>query len=44
MEKVNDATIEEEYINGSRFKKNTLRRENYYAVKKTEDIKNNRLF
>lgn len=33
------ATIEEEYINGSRFKKNTLRRENYYAVKKTEDIK-----
>ncbi|BBF13090.1 putative TonB-dependent receptor [Haemophilus influenzae] len=33
------ATIEEEYINGSRFEKNTLRRENYYAVKKTEDIK-----
>lgn len=33
------ATIEEEYINGSRFEKNTLRRKNYYAVKKTEDIK-----
>lgn len=33
------ATIEEEYINGSRFEKNVLRRENYYAVKKTEDIK-----
>ncbi|KAI98368.1 TonB-dependent receptor [Haemophilus influenzae] len=33
------ATIEEEYINGSRFEKNALRRENYYAVKKTEDIK-----
>lgn len=33
------ATIEEEYINGSRFEKNALRRKNYYAVKKTEDIK-----
>ncbi|HHV6620187.1 TPA: TonB-dependent receptor domain-containing protein, partial [Haemophilus influenzae] len=33
------ATIEEEYINGSHFEKNALRRENYYAVKKTEDIK-----
>lgn len=33
------ATIEEEYINGSRFEKKALRRENYYAVKKTEDIK-----
>lgn len=33
------ATIEEEYINGSSFEKNTLRRKNYYAVKKTEDIK-----
>lgn len=33
------ATIEEEYINGSSFEKNALRRKNYYAVKKTEDIK-----
>lgn len=33
------ATIEEEYINGSRFEKNALHRKNYYAVKKTEDIK-----
>ncbi|KAL1003367.1 TonB-dependent receptor [Haemophilus influenzae] len=33
------ATIEEEYINGSRFEKNTLYRKNYYAVKKTEEIK-----
>lgn len=33
------ATIEEEYINGSSFEKNAVRRKNYYAVKKTEDIK-----
>lgn len=33
------ATIEEEYINGSRFERNALHRKNYYAVKKTEDIK-----
>ncbi len=33
------ATIEEEYINGSSFEKNALHRKNYYAVKKTEDIK-----
>ncbi|HHF4370875.1 TonB-dependent receptor domain-containing protein [Haemophilus influenzae] len=33
------ATIEEEYINGSRFEKNALHRKNYYAVKKTEEIK-----
>lgn len=33
------ATIEEEYINGSHFEKNTTRDRTYYAVKKTEDIK-----
>lgn len=33
------ATIEEEYINGSHFEKNTVRNRTYYAVKKTEDIK-----
>lgn len=33
------ATIEEEYINGSRFELNTARGRNYYAVKKTEEIK-----
>ncbi|HHF3493459.1 TPA: TonB-dependent receptor [Haemophilus influenzae] len=33
------ATIEEEYINGSHFEKNTARNRTYYAVKKTEDIK-----
>lgn len=33
------ATIEEEYINGSSFEKKALRRKNYYAVKKTEEIK-----
>lgn len=33
------ATIEEEYINGSHFEQNTARDRNYYAVKKTEDIK-----
>lgn len=33
------ATIEEEYINGSHFEKNTVRNRTYYAVKKTEEIK-----
>lgn len=33
------ATIEEEYINGSHFEKNTSGSRTYYAVKKTEDIK-----
>lgn len=33
------ATIEEEYINGSHFEKNTARNRTYYAVKKTEEIK-----
>ncbi|HHF3498563.1 TPA: TonB-dependent receptor [Haemophilus influenzae] len=33
------ATIEEEYINGSRYKKNVLGERTYYAVKKTEEIK-----
>ncbi|HHF6204418.1 TPA: TonB-dependent receptor [Haemophilus influenzae] len=33
------ATIEEEYINGSHFEQNTARDRNYYAVKKTEEIK-----
>lgn len=38
------ATIEEEYINGSRFEKNASHRKNYYAVKKRKILKNNRLF
>ncbi|HHF3433705.1 TPA: TonB-dependent receptor [Haemophilus influenzae] len=33
------ATIEEEYINGSHFEQKTVRDRNYYAVKKTEEIK-----
>ncbi|TWU86254.1 TonB-dependent receptor domain-containing protein [Haemophilus influenzae] len=33
------ATIEEEYINGSHFEKNTSGERTYYAVKKTEEIK-----
>ncbi|BCB16564.1 TPA: TonB-dependent receptor [Haemophilus influenzae] len=33
------ATIEEEYINGSRYEKNVLGERTYYAVKKTEEIK-----
>lgn len=33
------ATIEEEYINGSHFELKTTKGRNYYAVKKTEDIK-----
>lgn len=33
------ATIEEEYINGSHYEKNTASDRTYYAVKKTEDIK-----
>lgn len=33
------ATIEEEYINGSHFEKNTSGSRTYYAVKKTEEIK-----
>ncbi|HHF3765311.1 TPA: TonB-dependent receptor [Haemophilus influenzae] len=33
------ATIEEEYINGSHFEKNTSSQRTYYAVKKTEEIK-----
>ncbi|XNK14032.1 TonB-dependent receptor [Haemophilus influenzae] len=33
------ATIEEEYINGSRYEKYTLGQRTYYAVKKTEEIK-----
>lgn len=33
------ATIEEEYINGSHFEKNTRGNRNYYAIKKTEEIK-----
>lgn len=33
------ATIEEEYINGSRFELKTTKGRNYYAVKKTEEIK-----
>ncbi|HHF3681839.1 TPA: TonB-dependent receptor [Haemophilus influenzae] len=33
------ATIEEEYINGSRDEKNVLGERTYYAVKKTEEIK-----
>lgn len=33
------ATIEEEYINGSHFELKTTKDRNYYAVKKTEDIK-----
>lgn len=33
------ATIEEEYINGSRYEKNTSGQRTYYAVKKTEEIK-----
>ncbi|HHF3528002.1 TPA: TonB-dependent receptor [Haemophilus influenzae] len=33
------ATIEEEYINGSRYKKYTAGERTYYAVKKTEEIK-----
>lgn len=38
------ATIEEEYINGSHFEKNTVRNRTYYAVKKRKILKNNRLF
>lgn len=33
------ATIEEEYINGSRYENYTVGERTYYAVKKTEDIK-----
>lgn len=33
------ATIEEEYINGSRYEKYALGERTYYAVKKTEEIK-----
>lgn len=33
------ATIEEEYINGSRYEKNTRGDRIYYAIKKTEEIK-----
>lgn len=33
------ATIEEEYINGSRYEQYTLGQRTYYAVKKTEEIK-----
>lgn len=33
------ATIEEEYINGSHFEQNTRGNRNYYAIKKTEEIK-----
>ncbi|HHF7034267.1 TPA: TonB-dependent receptor [Haemophilus influenzae] len=33
------ATIEEEYINGSRYEKYTVGERTYYAVKKTEEIK-----
>lgn len=33
------ATIEEEYINGSRYEKHTSGQRTYYAVKKTEEIK-----
>lgn len=33
------ATIEEEYINGSRYEKNVLGERTYYAVKKQEEIK-----
>ncbi|HHF3451821.1 TPA: TonB-dependent receptor [Haemophilus influenzae] len=33
------ATIEEEYINGSRYEKYTAGERTYYAVKKTEEIK-----
>lgn len=33
------ATTQEEYINGSRYEKNTTSDEIYYAIKKTEDIK-----
>lgn len=33
------ATIEEEYINGSRYEKYTVGDRTYYAVKKTEEIK-----
>ena len=33
------ATIEEEYINGSHFEKNARGNRNYYAIKKTEEIK-----
>lgn len=33
------ATIEEEYINGSHYEKNTSSQRTYYAVKKTEEIK-----
>lgn len=33
------ATIEEEYINGSHFELKTTKGRNYYAVKKTEEIK-----
>lgn len=33
------ATIEEEYINGSHYEKNTSGQRTYYAVKKTEEIK-----
>ncbi|CBY87365.1 MULTISPECIES: TonB-dependent receptor domain-containing protein [Haemophilus] len=33
------ATIEEEYINGSRYEKHTSSQRTYYAVKKTEEIK-----
>lgn len=33
------ATIEEEYINGSHFELKTTKDRNYYAVKKTEEIK-----
>ncbi|MCK9647207.1 TonB-dependent receptor [Haemophilus influenzae] len=33
------ATTQEEYINGSRYEKNTTRDRIYYAIKKTEDIK-----
>lgn len=33
------ATTQEEYINGSRYEKNTTKDRIYYAIKKTEDIK-----
>lgn len=33
------ATTQEEYINGSRYEKNTTNDRIYYAIKKTEDIK-----
>ncbi|HIE2345491.1 TPA: TonB-dependent receptor domain-containing protein [Haemophilus influenzae] len=33
------ATTQEEYINGSRYEKNTTRDRIYYAIKKTEEIK-----